>query len=308
MTTTASTIQAAPWHSILANGERAQALAAAIEIAEALRDPAHQMSNPSLWDGSAGVAIFFAYLPQALPDRGYDEVATRFVDQGVADAMAEPLGPSLYKGITGVAWMLDHLRGRVLDADEEDANEDVDVALLELLRSPWRDRYDLFDGLVGFGLYALTRLPRPPALACLELVIDQLARAVERRPEGLTWRTGPQLMIPELRARFPDGAYTVGLAHGVAGVVAFLASACAVGVAPGRGRELLDGAVAWLLRPAVVRWTQKYLSPLQTTHRRPPAGSAAIRTRSPPSSLRGSIVADGAPTCHSATVPRGPDS
>src|SRR5689334_14991077 len=88
------------WHPILADDERAQALAVAIEIAEALRDPAHRMSAPSLWDGNAGVAIFFAYLHQALPDRGYDDAATSCVDQAVAGAGAEPLGPSLYKGIT----------------------------------------------------------------------------------------------------------------------------------------------------------------------------------------------------------------
>jgi lantibiotic modifying enzyme len=248
-----STIEAPPWRPILADDARARALAVAIEIAEALRDlrdPAHRRSAPSLWDGNAGVAIFFAYLHQALPDRGYDDAATSFVDQALDDAADEPMGPSLYKGITGVAWMLDHLRGRVLPADDEDANEDVDAALLELMQSPWRDRYDLLDGLVGFGLYALTRLPRPAAAACAELVVDQLAATVERRPEGLTWRTGPQLMIPELRARFPDGNFTVGPAHGVAGVIAFLAAAGAAGVAgvaAGRARELLDGAVAWLL-------------------------------------------------------------
>jgi lantibiotic biosynthesis protein len=243
-----STSEAPAWRPILDDGARAHALTIASEIAEALRDPAHQMSAPSLWDGNAGVAIFFAYLHQAVPERGYDHAATSLVDRVIDDAAAEPLGPSLYKGITGVAWMLDHLRGRVLDADEEDANEDVDAALLELMQLPWRDRYDLFDGLVGFGLYALTRLPRPAAAACLELVVDQLAATVERRPEGLTWKTGPQLMIPELRAQFPDGNYTVGPAHGVAGVIAVLAAACAAGVAPRRARALLDGAVAWLLR------------------------------------------------------------
>jgi len=57
LATMTSTGEAPPWHPILADDERAQALAVAIEIAEALRDPAHRMSAPSLWDGNAGVAI-----------------------------------------------------------------------------------------------------------------------------------------------------------------------------------------------------------------------------------------------------------
>jgi len=57
LATMTSTGEAPPWHPILADDERAQALAVAIEIAEALRDPAHRMSASSLWDGNAGVAI-----------------------------------------------------------------------------------------------------------------------------------------------------------------------------------------------------------------------------------------------------------
>jgi hypothetical protein len=49
------------------------------------------------------------------------------------------------------------------------------------------------------------------------------------------------------RKKMPDGAYDVGLAEGVSGVVAFLARVCAAGVVVERARPLLDEAARWVL-------------------------------------------------------------
>src|SRR5262249_34331610 len=43
------------------------------------------------------------------------------------------------------------------------------------------------------------------------------------------------------------GYYNLGLAHGVPGVLGLLGRVCATGVARGKARSLLDGAVRWLL-------------------------------------------------------------
>ncbi|HEY0784065.1 MAG TPA: lanthionine synthetase LanC family protein, partial [Thermoanaerobaculia bacterium] len=106
------------------------------------------------------------------------------------------------------------------------------------------DSYDLVGGLVGLGVYALERLPRPGGRECLERVIALLAARAERTVEGVTWRT-PQRYVPaDLRGQYPEGYYNLGIAHGVPGVVALLAAAETV---ERWRRDLLDGAVAWLL-------------------------------------------------------------
>jgi hypothetical protein len=102
-------------------------------------------------------------------------------------------------------------------------------------------------------VYTLERLAgrsdasRLAALDCLKRVIDHLARTAERRPDGITWWNSPDWLIPQTRDKYPRGYYNLGLAHGVPGVIALLASACAAGVETDRARPLLDGAVCWLL-------------------------------------------------------------
>ena len=84
--------------------------------------------------------------------------------------------------------------------------------------SPWRGHYDLISGLVGFGVYALERLPRAGGRECLERVVARLAETAERRPDGtVTWRTGPDLLIDRELESFREGNFNLGVAHGVPG-------------------------------------------------------------------------------------------
>src|SRR5262249_913354 len=93
------------------------------------------------------------------------------------------------------------------------------------------------------------------ATRCLERVIEHLAATAERKPEGATWWTPPERMSLHGRKKMPDGAYDVGLAQGVPGVVALLARACAApsrpasapGAGLGQAGPLLDEAVRWVL-------------------------------------------------------------
>src|SRR5206468_3703346 len=159
------------------------------------------------------------------------------------------MGPSLYAGFTGVAWATAHLNETVFKSDGAEATEAVDDVLKQYVNQPeWRGDYDLVSGLVGFGVYALERLPAPSAIRSLHGIVDRLEETSERRDDGITWHTPPRLLPPQQRTLCPRGYYNLGLAHGVPGVVAVLAAACAAGVRRRKARALLDGAVNWLLR------------------------------------------------------------
>jgi hypothetical protein len=193
------------------------------------------------------------------------------------DALAAvPTGADLYAGFSGVGWTVEHLQAAFLAAEDpapseslpegppprqsapedpqpresfpEDPNTEIDEAVLSVVsRSPWTSDYDLIRGLTGMGVYALERLPRPSAVACLEAVVERLAELAETGPEGVTWFTLPELLAPWQREVFPAGVYNLGVAHGMPAVIGLLAAACAAGVARDRARPLLAGAVRWLL-------------------------------------------------------------
>ena len=199
------------------------------EIVAALPDPSSTKSmDASLAQGAAGFAVLCAYLSRAGLDN--DETAAQFLSQAANAVSSHPMNASLYGGFTGIAWALAHLQEQLLDTDDEEPNEAIDETLLNYLnRSPWMDDYDLVIGLVGLGVYALEQLPSPLAIGCLEQVVDRLDELAERTPDGITWFTRPQLLPDWQRELCPNGYYNLGVAHGVPGVIAFLAQVCAQG-------------------------------------------------------------------------------
>jgi len=253
---------AGPWRPLREGAQGQQAFEVAAEIAEALRDPPpawvpggvpgtaqeQEAEDGSLAGGRAGLAVLFAYLGQARSGHGDAETAVRFLNNAIEAVAAFPMSSSLYGGFTGVAWAVAHLQERLLLPPEEDPNEAIDELLMDSLgRSPWSGEYDLISGLVGLGVYALERLARPAARACLERVIARLGEIAEESAEGITWFTPPEQLPDWQRERCPEGYYNLGLAHGVPGVIALLGEACAAGVARAEAQPLLEGAVKWLL-------------------------------------------------------------
>ncbi|HEX8086461.1 MAG TPA: lanthionine synthetase LanC family protein [Solirubrobacteraceae bacterium] len=198
----------------------------------------------SLSRGAAGRALALSYLDDALPGRGYAEAAGIALRRATAGVTAQPLGPGLLQGFTGVAWTIAHLARRAR-ADAEGATAPVDEALVDLLRRRgWPGVYDHVSGVVGVGVYALERLPSPAGAELLELVVGALAARAEHSDGRATWFTRPEELHPDTRERAPDGYYNLGLAHGVPGVTAVLAGAVAAGV--DSAAPLLDASVAWL--------------------------------------------------------------
>jgi hypothetical protein len=237
------------WQPILEGDLKDQAQETVTTILEALSTLESELdSSPSLAGGTSGLAILHGYLAQTGRGQNHSAVAVRCLRRATAAVADHPGSASLYGGLTGVGWALAHLQGRLPGLDGEDELAEIDQVLGEHLdQSPWPDTYDLIDGLVGFGVYALERGPGAGAVTCLERAIERLAETAEHRSDGITWLSHQAWLSPKYRHHYPERYYNLGLAHGVPGVVALLGWACAAGVAVARARPLLDGTVRWLL-------------------------------------------------------------
>jgi class I lanthipeptide synthase len=204
-------------------------------IAEALRD--YVPPTGALVNGAAGVALFYGHLVHSCPDRfeGYRQRVDDLLD-GAAGWVGERVGPGLFHGYTGVAWVGDHLR-RLFGEEDLELNEDIDGALIDEL-ARWDGPFDLVSGLVGIGVYALERIEAPSAQTVLAMVIDRLAEHWEER-RLYTW---PDELPAYWAERYPSGHHDLGLAHGLPGVIAFLARC-----REPRAEALLHELVDWLL-------------------------------------------------------------
>ncbi len=268
---------AAGWRPLLEGEAAAQAEAAIADIATVLLEPpperegdgaedeerVRRADDASLSGGLAGEGLFLCYLGQARGDAATEEVGTSRIDAAIDLLVSQPMGAGLYSGFSGIAWVVAHLAPPD-DEVEEDANDDIDELLLDHVQSsPWLGDYDLVSGLVGLGVYALERWPRERARGLLEGLVARLDELAEPGEGGLTWHTAPELLPEWQRKAAPEGYYNLGLAHGVAGVVGLLGAAAGLGALSPRGRELLEGAVGWLLErrqpaPADARWDSWY--------------------------------------------------
>jgi hypothetical protein len=238
-----------PWQPLLDGAWNVSAWESVRAILADLESQGREPSgDPSLAGGTTGLAILQGYLAQAGGGSASVAVARRCLEYATASMAEQPGTGSLYSGLTGVGWAVAHLQCRLRGVAGEDDLAEIDEALLDHLeQSPWRGEYDLIEGLVGFGVYALEGLPRPAATDCLERVVDRLAESAKSQGESTTWWTDPAWLPSETRAEFPGGYYNLGLAHGVPGVIGLLGQVCAAGVAHDKARPLLDGAVRWLL-------------------------------------------------------------
>ena len=204
--------------------------------------------DPSLAGGRAGEALFWSYFSRSTGRESAAERAMDCLEEAVGLLAEQVSVASLYGGFSGIGWVVEHLRASLFESEAEDLNRDLDKALSQHLdQHPWRGDYDLIGGLVGYGVYALERLPSPAARSCLRQIVEHLADLAVELPGGLTWFTPGRLLHKSQLPNYPNGYYNAGLAHGVPGVVAILAAACRVGVQGSTARSLLDGAVSWLL-------------------------------------------------------------
>src|SRR5262249_23723414 len=148
--------------------------------------------------------VLHGYLAQAGLGPESEAVARRNLRHATAAVAKQSGTASLYSGLTGVGWAIAHLlekgtgpfcakhpcgRSGKMDLSPFPAGDlaEIDEVLLDPRdQSPWRGEYDLIEGLVGFGVYALERLPRPGATACLERLVDRLAETAEPQGNGVT--------------------------------------------------------------------------------------------------------------------------
>ncbi|HEU0032994.1 MAG TPA: lanthionine synthetase LanC family protein [Kofleriaceae bacterium] len=179
------------WTPIL-EGELATAATAAIQ--EIALDVA---TAPSPQIDPADRLLFWAYTTRLVDEpfahTAYDEA----LDDVVAALRAGVAHPSLYGGLAGIGFSLEH----ALDHGIDDVLEVIDEALLDVLDE---DReHDLARGLVGYGVYFLERVTANPGSERAHEGLDRVVRLLARATRHGRWHHD-------------------GVARGLSGVLGFL--------------------------------------------------------------------------------------
>lgn len=203
--------------------------------------------------GRAGYALFYCYFYLLTSEKAALEQCTSCL-MDAAYALSEgQWSPSLYAGLAGVGWTIDHVSDALGDQIEcrdelSELTDQIDDFILKWLSKDVEFfDYDLINGLVGIGIYCLSRLPRRIARDSIGRIIQKLVNHSIRDQAGICWFT-PAAAIPASQlATFPNGYYNLGIAHGIPGVIAFLSRVYEAGVATRETETLLRGSISWLM-------------------------------------------------------------
>lgn len=276
--TTGTFLAMRSWRAILDGAEREAALASVRAIAAALdrdhdtwplssgdegssRTPGlADLRRASLVSGPAGLALFYGHVARAGLYEPAGARAFELLNRAIDQLLEVPMDASLHGGVTGVAWVADRLPRLWEEEPDPELNEQVDQLVLDSLAEDGMVApYDLVDGLVGIGLYGLSRLPETAGLQCVQRVLELLEARAVRQEIGRAWPSGvlvPGTDSPEARdSNRASGSesiddprpYNLGLAHGVPGVVGFLATLVRRDIEAPRAGRLLDDGMDWLL-------------------------------------------------------------
>lgn len=217
--------------------------------ARSLRLRPAQLPDLSLAGGFAGVALLHATLAPLFPQSPHAARAELRLTQAIDQLGRARVDPGLHAGVAGVGWIVAHLVGPPAEGGD-DLCAPIDRALADVLdRSPWTGPFDLINGLAGIGVYALERAPHPATGSLVARVVRRLAETAKPQAVGVAWWSDPA-WLPRSARRTHHPDWNLGVAHGAAGVIAFLGRAVAAAVdasTTATARTLLAAAVAWLL-------------------------------------------------------------
>jgi type 2 lantibiotic biosynthesis protein LanM len=205
---------------------------------------------PTLYDGTAGVALFLGYLASLIPESGAEKLAYQAHGTCIAEIDEwNDAGIGAFSGLSGVLFshvMLQLLWNKpLLDITTQILLDRIEIAILK------NDHFDVMDGTAGcllvlLELYDLTKSNRACelALSCGE----HLLKMVIISKKGFCWYPGSKSK-PSL----------TGFAHGAAGIAAALFRLDDVLNVPA-ARQAAQAAIDFERRwfsPDVVNWIDR---------------------------------------------------
>lgn len=219
------------------------AKSSANRVADSLAEEVRSQSP--IVDGFAPLAL--AYLAATLDRSDLADTALLAWDAVVARFTEMLSSPSLHGGFTGAAWVAAHLENSAEYAcGTPELHDEIEAVLLGYLRSKPQNNFDLIGGLVGFGVYALERWPKGNSRDILDSVVSHLSELARSCDPGRAWLTPARLLPAAQRKDSPGGHWNLGVAHGVPGVIAFLARVHGVVGLSRPAVQLLHDSVDWL--------------------------------------------------------------
>jgi lantibiotic modifying enzyme len=210
-------------------------------IADSLYANKGKVKESGLLSGDAGITLFFAYLTIAWPESHYEEITQEYLGK-LSDALAgERMSHNLSAGIAGIAFVFQHLRNiGLLDGSEDIGLGELDEMISRGGEQDFSDgNWDPLHGLVGLGIYFIERHKETEERKYLERIVDQL-NALSSTEKGCS------VWVTRGFKHYSQDNYNFGMAHGMPGLLSFLAQVYRLGIRRSVIEELVPSCFSYL--------------------------------------------------------------
>ncbi len=212
-------------------------------IAEQILERKNEVKEVGLLGGKAGITLLFAYLSRAFPEKEYLQATLDYLDE-LSDSLSnEELNYNMSAGVGGIAFVFQHLRNLEILDNEVDLNlSDLDEFIAQGVEQDFKTaNWDPLHGMTGLGIYFLERNKETAEKKYLEKIVDHLAAMRTQVGESKIWITPGY-------GKYSNDNYNFGTAHGMPGILSFLAQVYERDICQKEIREIISEALPFLLK------------------------------------------------------------
>jgi lantibiotic modifying enzyme len=202
-----------------------------------------RLPDTGLLDGKAGIVLLFAYLAKLFPGKKYLESTLNYLEELSESLAKEELTYNMSAGVAGIAFAFQHLR----NIDMLDKKDDLNLSELDEFINLGIDsdftngNWDPLHGMTGLGIYFLERNKETGEKKFLEKIVDYLAKMRTDLNEFKVWITPGY-------GKYSKDNYNFGMAHGMPGILSFLAQVYERGIKQKEISEMISLCMPFLLQ------------------------------------------------------------
>ena len=213
------------------------------QIAECLFAKIQKQENESfgLYTGGFGVLLFLLYYSRYTQNEKHALMTETYAEKLLEQFTEKEKIHTYCSGFSGILYLFEFLRENdIIDLDVSNIQSSLDHYLLARMRQDIRKQnYDFLHGALGVGLYFLKRKTNPEYIHEL---INFLYYTAEKENDNqfFKWKS----IVDHEKNLI---GYNLSLSHGISSIIIFFARYVNSGIENDKIREILSGAVNYLL-------------------------------------------------------------
>jgi len=213
------------------------------KIAKKVHDEILYFNNPGLHGGVGGLALFLAYYAKFTDEQKYLDRAVEAIQFSMESFIQEAPVFTLAGGWAGMGWTLAHFQQEgFMDVDINELFEDIHPFMEKTVRKNIdAGIYDFLHGGIGIGHYYLENKTAPNR--------DEILQYIAQKLQELSYQNNEfQPLQEQVFHERPAFTYNLGIAHGIPGILAFLALLQQHGFYTAKTTICLKAGAAWMLQ------------------------------------------------------------